>query len=236
MTRRLLLLNLLLVALTALSAWQLRKEWEAARAREAATLGRAIQPLPAPPAAAPQASAPLTPSSYLEIAQKLLFSKDRNPVVVVETPAPPPPKPMPPLPVFHGAMNLGEGPIAIISETPKNPHREFRPGEQVGPFKLVAVTSREILLEWEGKQVIKGIELLAVSSEEPQQTMQRTEAPGPAAPPPPKIEAGPGGEIGRGMRACVPNDSTAPGTVVDGVRKVVSNSPFGQVCRWVPVQ
>lgn len=235
MTRRLLLLNLLLIVLTVLSAWQLRKSWEAARAREAATLGKAIQPLPAPPAGAPRASAPLAPSSYLEIAQKLLFSKDRNPVVVVEAPPAPPPKPMPALPLFHGAMNLGDGPIAIISETPKTPHREFRPGEQVGPFKLVAVTSREVLLEWEGKQVIKGIELLAASNEEPQQ-MQRSEAPAPAPLPTPKVEAGPGGEIGKGMRACVPNDSTPPGTVVDGVRKVVSSSPFGQVCRWVPVE
>lgn len=235
MNRRLLLLNVILVALTALCGWQLRREWTAARAREAAMLGKTVKPVPAPPPGTAQPPAPLTPATYIEIAEKMLFSRDRNPVVVVETAPPPPPKPMPPLPVFHGAMNLGDGPIAIMSEKANTPHREFRAGGQIGEFKLVAISPREVLLDWEGKQVAQGIEQLKEAAPEAQQAAQtqRTEAPAAAQP---KVQAGPGTDIGKGVRACVPNDSTPPGTVVDGLRKVVTDSPFGAVCRWEPVR
>lgn len=235
MNRRLLLLNLLLVALTALCGWQLRREWEAARAREAAVLGKAVKPVPPAPQGTAQPAAPLSPAAYIDIAEKMLFTRDRNPVVVVETAPPPPPKPMPPLPLFHGAMNLGDGPIAIMSEKANTPHREFRAGEHIGDFKLVAVSQREVVLDWEGKQVAKGVEQLAEPAAQAQQAgpAQRTDAP---AAPPPQVQAGPGAEIGKGVRACVPNDSTPPGTVVDGLRKLVTDSPFGAVCRWEPVR
>ncbi len=237
MTRRLVLLNLVLVALTVLAAWQLRREWISHQARQKAMLGKTVRPVPPPPASVPEPAAPLTPAGYFDIAEKMLFAKDRSPVVVVETEPPPPPKPMPPLPIFHGAMNLGDGPLAILSEKAKSPHREYRPGDAVGEFKLVAVSPREVVLEWEGKQVIKKIEELAVAAEEQQATTtQRTQAPQPKAKPAPSVQAGPGVAIGKGVHACVANDSTPPGTVVDGLRKVVTATPFGPACRWEPVQ
>ncbi len=234
MTRRLVLLNVVLLALTVLAAWQLRREWEAARARESAMLGKAMRPVPPPPAGEAEPAPPLTAAGYIEIAEKMLFTKDRNPVVVVEAAPAPPPKPMPELPVFHGAMNLGDGPVAILSEKAKAPHREYRPGQPVGQFKLVSVTPREVVLEWEGKQVSKRVEELAGAADEPA-PVQRTEGPKRAAPAA-KVQAGPGVEVGKGVRACVPNDSTPAGTVVDGLRKVVTDSPFGPVCRWEPVR
>ena len=45
----------------------------------------------------------------------MLFDRSRNSTVVVEVPPPPPPKPMPPLPAYHGMMNLGDGPVAVMS-------------------------------------------------------------------------------------------------------------------------
>ncbi len=235
MTRRLALLNLLLLALTVLAAWQLRREWVEARARESAMLGKPVRPVPPPPAAEPEAPAPLTPAAYIDIAEKMLFTKDRNPTVVVEAAPAPPPKPMPPLPIFHGAMNLGDGPVAILSENEKAPHRDYRPGQPVGDFTLISISPREVVLEWEGKQVSKRLEELAASREAPA-AAGRTEAPKPSPAAKPKVQAGPGVDVGKGFRACVPNDSTPPGTIVDGVRKVVTDSPFGQVCRWEPVQ
>ncbi len=236
MTRKIVVLNLALLGLIALAGWQLRREWLAAQAREAAVLQKKVKPVPPPPAGPSQAAAPLTAAGYNDIAQKNLFSKDRNPVVVVEAAPPPPPKPMPPLPVFHGVMNLGDGPIAIMSESPKTPHREYRPGQPIGPFTLVSVNSREVVLDWEGKQVAKAVEELTPPPEERQEVASRTEAPPPQQAQAPKVQSGPGVDIGKGVRACVPNDSTPAGAVVDGMRKVVSDSPFGPVCRWEAVR
>ena len=47
---------------------------------------------------------------------------------------------------------------------------------------------------------------------------------------------GPGIELGQGSRACVPGDTTPPGTVKDGFRKVVNKTPFGNSCRWEAVK
>jgi hypothetical protein len=87
----LLLLNLVLLLLTAAAGWQLRREWLAARAREEAVLKRKLQPAPAPPVSPMEPARPVMPAGYAEIAQKMLFVRDRNPNVVVEAvPAPPP--------------------------------------------------------------------------------------------------------------------------------------------------
>jgi hypothetical protein len=235
LTRNLLLLNLLLVALTALAGWQLRREWTAAQEREAALLNKTVEPAPPPPEWEPPPPEPLTAAAYFEIAERMLFSRDRNPVLEVEASPAPPPKPMPPAPVFHGVMNLGEGPIAIMSEEPKAPHREFRIGQSIGEFRLVGMTPREAVLEWEGKRVVSRREEAVERRDEPRQPAERTTAPPPAAPQV-KAQTGPGVDIGRGVRACMPGDTTPPGTVVDGLRKVVSDSPFGAVCRWEPVR
>jgi hypothetical protein len=235
--RRLLLLNVVLLLLAALAGWQLRREYLAARERESAVLKRTLKPAPAPPAGKPQARAPVAPGSYLDIAQKLLFSKDRNSVVVEEPPAPPPPKPVPPMPVFHGMMNLGDGPIAILSEKAGGQHREFHPGDQVGPFKLLAFNKQEVVLEWDGKTITKSVQELMGGAEEPRQEAAAPAAANTAAPPPPHSQqSGPGVELTKGTHACIPNDTTPAGTVRDGFRKTVTETPFGPQCRWEQIQ
>jgi hypothetical protein len=231
------LLNLLLLAGAATAGWRLRIEWLAAKERERALANRPVKPVPPPPFVPLPPAPEVRPVGYADIAQKMLFSKDRNPVVVVETPAPPPPKPMPPLPQLLGVMNI-DGPTAILSEKEGAPQREVRPGEPIGAFKLVAVDTQQIVLEWEGKLVERKIEQLAPRPQAaPQQT--RTGADAANAPPPrpqAPVSAEPGVDIGKGVRACQPGDASPAGTVSQGMRKVVSDSPFGQVCRWEPVQ
>lgn len=237
MRRRILLLNLALLALTALAGWQLRREWRAARLRDQATLNKSVRPVATPPASAASPAGPVTAAGYADIAQKMLFAKDRNPEVVKEEAPPPPPPPMPPLPVFRGVMNLGGGAVAILSVDAKAPSQEIRTGQQVGEFKLVAIRSTDIVLEWNGEQVTKSMDELKAHEEENQQQVAsaRTEAPPPAAAAQ-MVQAGPGVDIGAGKRACVKNDSTPAGAVVDGLRKVVTESPFGPICRWEPVK
>ena len=48
---------------------------------------------------------------------------------------------------------------------------------------------------------------------------------------------GPGTDLGNETRACASRGyESLPGAVQDGMRKVVTKSPFGDVCRWEPVK
>lgn len=234
MKRKLLLLNLALFLLTAAAGWQLRREWMAARAREQAVLKKKVRPAPAPPVAPMQPAPPVMPAGYAEIAQKMLFARDRNPNVIVEAAPAAPPKPMPPKPVLRGVMNLGDGAIAIMAEKSGAQQREYRQGDMVGEFRLLAVGAQQVVLDWNGQTVTRAVEQIA-PVEQAQAAAERTAG---APPPPPaaKTPLGPGNEIGAGTRACQPNDSTAAGAVVDGFRKIVVPSPFGPSCRWEAVK
>jgi hypothetical protein len=231
--RKLLFANLALLGLVIAGGLHLRREWTEARAGEQAVLQKPIRPAPPPPVTPLPATEPVKAAGYNDIAQKMLFSKDRNPVVVVEPPPAPKPVPMPPLPLFHGVVDLGDGPMAIMSEGPKAPHRDYQPGDKVGPFKLVAVDNEELVLEWEGKTIRKRFDEMIDRSTAP------PPVPGPAAtaaaaPPPPvtKAPAAPGGELSGGVKACQPGDTSPAGTVADGMRKVIKPSPFGARCYW----
>ena len=119
MNRRLLVLDVVLVAAVAWAGFELRSYWRNAAARERAMLNRKVDPGP-PPRFTPLAPAPgVLASNYAAIADKMLFDRSRNSTVVVEVPPPPPPKPVPPLPAYHGMMNLGDGPVAVMSVNAK---------------------------------------------------------------------------------------------------------------------
>jgi len=232
--RKLLLANITLLALTVAGGVHLRSEWVESRAREQAVLRKRIQPTPPPPLMPLPATEPVKAVEYSDIAQKMLFSKDRNPVVVVEPPPAPKAIPMPALPLFHGLLNLGDGPMAIMSEGPKGPHRDYQPGDKVGAFKLIAVNNDELVLEWQGQTITKKVdEILDRSNGAPPAPAPATAA---AAAPPPapvaKAAAAPGGDLSPGIKACQPGDTSPAGTVADGMRKVIKQSPFGSRCYW----
>ena len=234
------LFDLLLAAAVMYGAYQLRVRWTAARAHQRVVLEKRVKPVPPPPVSPMQPPAPAVPAVYGDIAQKMLFSKDRNSTVVVDAPPPKPPKPMPPLPVVHGVMNIGEGPSAVLSEKSGGPHREFKPGQQIGEFKLVSVNSREIVLDWDGQKIVRKIDEL-IDKSPPQQSAadERPVAAPPAAAATsekPGSATGPGVDIGQGFRACQSGDNTPAGTVVDGMKKNTWQTPFGMGCRWDPVK
>jgi hypothetical protein len=242
--KKLLLLDLVLVALVALAATQLRDKWLGARKREQVVLGQKLKQLPPPPYAPLAAVQPATAIAYAEIAEKDLFAGDRNPTVVREV-VPLPPKPMPGLPVFYGAMDLGDGPLAMMSAKPGEMQREVRYGDKIGEFVLVALDRENIVLEWDGKKISKKTSELS-----PKETAQNTAA-APAgravadnagaastqnAGSRPGAAAAPGAETSPGTRACVPGDDSPNGTVKDGWRKVSVKTPFGTMCRWEAVK
>jgi hypothetical protein len=237
--RRLHVLNLALLALIAGASWQLRRQWVESGARKEKVFEQ--QPAAASTVREPvlQPPQPVTAARYSKVAEEMLFSKDRNPNVLIEVA---PPKPVPPLPVAHGIVNFGGGPMVIFSEKPGAPQRGFSPGEKVGEFALVAVNNGEIVLEWEGQRVTKRLEELldqsVNKSAEASERTERTRATQSQNAKPvtsPANPTGPGVVIAGEVRACVQGDSSPPGTVVNGLRKVVTETPFGKVCRWEPL-
>jgi hypothetical protein len=234
----LLLLNLVLGAAIFAAGWQLRRDWLAARAREQVTARQTVKPQPPPPLGINKPAQPVPATAYNDIAQKMLFSKDRNPNVVVEVQAPPP-KPMPPLPLLHGVLYLGDSPTAILSGGKGNPEQVgVHPGENFGEFKLVDVSNDEIALEWDGQVINKRVDEMLAQNTAAAPAVEDSRPKGAAAaaakpaPPQPRGEAAPGVDIGAGLSACQPGDTSPAGTVVGNKRKVVSQSPFGETCRW----
>jgi len=181
LNRRIVWLNLALVALAGILVWMLRTSWLEARARERAVLERRTAPkqvLAPPPLPVVK---PVAPAEYIDVANKMLFSKDRNPIVVVEPPKPPPEPVMPALPNYHGQMAIGE-PVILLSAS-NNVQRSYHAGDQVGDFKLVSFDRENIAFEWKGKSVERKLEELR-----PRQVVAQT-APGarPGAVPAPTL-------------------------------------------------
>ena len=159
MNRRIVLLNLALLALAGALVWTLRANWIEAKARERAVLQRkvAAKAVLAPPPLPGVKT--VAPAEYIDVAGKMLFSKDRNPTVVVEPPKPAPEPVMPALPSYHGQMAIGE-PVIFLSTSAAAPQRIYHAGEQVGDFKLVSFDEARAAFEWKGKNVERKLEEL----------------------------------------------------------------------------
>ena len=152
MNRRLVLLNLALLALAGALVWTLRTNWIQAKARERAVLQRKVAAKAVlPPPALPGVKA-VAPAEYIDVAGKMLFSKDRNPTVVVEPPKPAPEPVMPALPNYHGQMAIGE-PVILLSASATAVQRSYHAGDQIGDFKLVSFDEDRVVFEWKGKNV-----------------------------------------------------------------------------------
>jgi hypothetical protein len=240
MKRRLILLNAVLLALTAALFWQLRLRWLEGQARELQVLkqpaARAVSTPPAAPGAPPAAQS----AGYLEVAQKTLFSKDRNPDVVVEVAVP---KAVPPFPVAYGVSIMGDKAAVNLREKQGERSKWYMPGDKVGEFVLASVERDGIVLEWDGREFRKKLRDLKPESETAAAPVAAPAAAAPAAvtvtpttvASTPAPAAGPGNETRPGMRECT-GDNLPAGTIRDGYRKVLIPSPFGDMCRWDLVQ
>lgn len=243
MRGRLLGLNLLLLAGCVAAGWRLRVQHEEHARRQREFLAARVAPPPAPAVALPSPPPQISAAGYLEVAQKLLFSRDRNPTVIIEVAAP---KPVPPLPHYYGVMNFGDGPRVILA-LPGKPQKSCVAGDKIGDFVLAAIEPAGLVFEWEGKQIRKRFDELRDRGEAPPAPQQAAAAAAQAAAAPQNVSTvatvttvqekkGPGAEAGENLRYCQPGDATPAGTVVDGYRKVVKKSPFGEQCLWEKVQ
>lgn len=237
MRHKLLVVNLALIALAGAGVWRFRADYWRAMDRY-----RVLHPAPVPPlknaASEPPSPGPIQPASYLDAAGKFLFSPDRNPTVVVETPKV---KPRPALPQLYGVMNLGEGPIAIMAASPQAAHKTVHVGEAIGEYKLLSAAGDEITLEWDGQSIHAQIsDVLVRPSDAPQA--------GPAAAPaspvvnnagrPGEYVIGPAvqGEGGKTIYQSPSGDTAPAGTIYQGKKKVVIQNPFGTSSWWEDVK
>jgi hypothetical protein len=241
MNSRLVLLNVVLAGVIVFAGVKLRDEYHAEKARETALRAATIKPVPALPFQALPNDPPVMSSGYKDVALKTLFHPSRDPNEVVEPPPPPPPPPpMPELPRYHGQMNIGDGPLALLVEHPGSPEKALKAGDTIGQFKLVDVNTNEITFEWTFNgtmvrrtlgQLIDHTAVAAAEAPRPQNNAQ------PAAPVAPVVKSnlGAGEQTQFGFKTCLPDDSSPEGTVDKGFRKVVTQTPFGKSCRWDPV-
>lgn len=185
-------------------------------------------------------------ANYLDIASRLLFSKDRNPTVII---APPPVKQVPAFPLAYGVLMMADPPIIMMAAKKGDGQKGYRAGDQIGDYKIVGFDSRVITFEWDGQKFTKNVAELADRDAQTAALMNRQNVqntPEPAAAPVASTQVlsssgstaakGPGVDTGGGIRACAAGDTAAPGTVTDGYRKIVSETPFGKVCRWEQVK
>jgi hypothetical protein len=244
-TRKLILLDLALLALVVFLVFQMRREWVEAHARSQAFLSVNIHAAPAPKVAALPHHNPLAAIAYAEVALMNLFSKDRNPQVVIDV-DPPKVKSVPAFPVARGVL-IWEGtpPTILLSTKAGGQQRAYRAGDQVGEWTLVSVDSQYVVFAWDGQEFKKRIDELMDKST----LVAETAAPTPATTNNASAQktgqslsdSSKGTKVGvdvgaADMRGCTPGDDTPVGTVQDGYKKVVSTTPFGSACRWEQVK
>lgn len=242
MTRRLRLLDLGLLVVLALLSWQMRREWIWAHARTQKFLALRLQPVSVQPLTPLSKVAPLSALAYAQAVMQNLFSRDRNAQVIIDPVAPPPEPPVPPFPVARGVM-LWDGvpPTVVLSERSGGEQKGYHPGDTIGEWKVVSVDSQYLVLGWNGKEFKKRLDELL---DKTNLVADLPPAPAAAAPPPASAstnlsnnaKTGPGLPMGDNSRGCIPGDPAPSGTVVDGMRKVVTATPFGAGCQWVPAK
>lgn len=265
MIGKLRLLEFGLLAIIALLGWQMRRELHEARAREQALLSARLKPAAVPGLAPLPKFTPITAIQYAEAAAKNLFSKDRNPNVILDPTPPPKEKPVPPFPSARGVMLWpGFPPTVVLSEKPGGTQKGYHPGDTIGDWKIVSVDPQYVDFEWDGKQFKKRIDELldktTIANEVAANAPASAPAPTPTSgslgsasgsngsgsssssgsqfsnPAPAPGTPGPGIDLGGGYRACTTGDPTPSGAVVGGMRKVSAATPFGTSCRWEPAK
>ena len=231
---------LCLVVANAGLGWHLERLWREDRGRTRWIYAAAA---PEAPAVADADSAqPRTPQNFGDIADRNLFSPQRAnqpPQAAQEVKTPE-------LPLLYGSMNLGNGWFALMApggESSPAPKRVV-PGDEIGGYKLVSIAVSQVVLTWQGKQVtvdvsesarrIPRIVERAATPEAGSGRPQPGPAPAAAARGSVISVAGSAGKehIDEPWSPPGATEDTPEGTVINGRRKVVVDTPFGKEIEW----
>lgn len=167
MKRKLALINIALVALFVWGSWALYGQYEQAEQRFEifdSSAGTVEPPAIPAPGDAPMVRA----ASYAPISQRLLFSRDRNSMIEVIVPEQQVTQ-RPQVPLLAGVVDLGDGPLALMTADPDTAPRWTGIGEKVGEYTLEAVANEKVTLAWNGETVeLSQAELAAVKLGRPE--------------------------------------------------------------------
>lgn len=150
--KKLLALNVVLAVLVAAAAAGLYASIGAANERYSIlTPQLPLKDVPDYPG--PEAARRVRAGDYLPIVDRMLFSSDRNPTIEVAGPLQASLESRPPLPRLAGIMELGEGPVALMSPDLDSPATPIEVGERVGAFTFLGTQGEKVLLQWGGEKI-----------------------------------------------------------------------------------
>jgi len=253
--RKLMFVNAALLLILAVGLVEFWRQVEQANARYKIVEQFAeAKDLPSFPSPAPPQR--VRPAEYMPIVERLMFYQERNPIVVVEAP-PAPVVTRPDLPLLVGLMDLGDGPIALMSPDEKTASRPVAVGEKIGEYTFLGAGDQKISFEWQGETIEVSQAKLAgkpavkrkgrtaaasaTAGSRPAAATSRPSAAAPASTAAKQVtsdNSGPGGrykfgaETRPGVYAADPSDDSPAGTEHNGFVKVVRQTPFGKQSWW----
>jgi hypothetical protein len=228
--RRILILNLSLIAALAAISVRLYEEWitfdathqTGAVAPERETFTKLASGVP------PNAPAP---ANWTDIPSHNPFSFDRTDIAILEPKAPPPP-PAPkvalgPKPVLFGTIIIGSDPLAMVA--PGKPGaREYKPmkiGETIDGWTIVSIADKSVVIK--GNEIQETILMNDPTAQVPRDHTRTIEAP----PPPTVISiGGPPAPLSSSAAPAAATTTAAPGQASPqpGQRRVITQvTPFG---------
>jgi hypothetical protein len=250
MKRKLLLLNTVLFGLFVLGAAELYSRYLQAEARyERVDAAERVVPLPEYPAPGEQPA--VRPAQYMPVVERMLFTKDRNPVVEVvveETPV----EQRPDLPLLAGLADFGDGPRALMAAASDGRPDWVKAGDKVGPFVFEGLDGQKVKLSWKDEEFTVAQEQLTGALRRDPKTPKKPRPGSAAAPPAPAAQntnltqaaaenIGGDYKVGKELRPGVfapdPSDKSPNGTSFkhsDGSTyvKTVRATPFGSQSWW----
>lgn len=252
MKRKLLLINAVLFGALLLGASELYSRWLQAESRYA-RVEQAERVVPLPEYPAPGQQPAVRPAEYMPVVERMLFSKDRNPiveVVVEEAPV----EQRPDLPLLAGLADFGDGPRALMAAASNDTPQWIKTGEKVGAFVFEGMEDQKVKLSWKGEPFTVAQDQLvgSIVRKEPKGSPKGKRA---AAPPGAPAQAQTpanlvaqeptsvggqyqiGKELRPGVHAVDPADKSPDGTTfkhTDGstYTKTVRRTPFGSQSWW----
>src|SRR5262245_39198814 len=146
MMRRLLVLNLVLVAVLIAMAIRLYDDWKNFEATHQIAAIQA-QPEAVPTVAAAATGGAGTPEDWTDIPSHNPFSFDRTDIPIVEPAAPP--KPPGSKPILFGTMGLGKDLLAMVASGQPPGNRNYKPmkvGEAIDGWTITKILEKSIVI------------------------------------------------------------------------------------------
>lgn len=235
MKKNWIILNVLLLVVAALLAFQLNNQWRFYRSRH--NPGRIKPSVAQNVPSVSRTSASAQPANYSAIVDNHLFSLDRNNVIPSEPPPPTESKVLAPKPILMGTMGLAGSAYALMvsgAGGDSSLYRRLKVGDELDGYALVKVFHDKVVMKAEGQEVDVRI------SDQPRRSQSAAAAPASAAGGArvaPLDGAAASGTGASGVaRPEVPPGEAPEGTLFKGKRKRLVDSPFGQTVVWEDVK